>query len=337
MVCEISMVRWEVVDNKMKNNWDNILYSHDDGNYFQADAWSMNKSESGWGTFRFIAYDENKQIVGCAQFQVRYFPFSSCIAWCQGGPIGDNSVINNNLLNLCLKEFGCSHVYIRISPMRDYSKDFNKHLINHGWIIPKYRMTSGLSMILDLDKDEDILVSKLSKNWKRNLKRFKEDGLTIELWENPNIDEIINLYSRMVSYKKIKEQYSKENLTNLFKYLGDNILTYRCVYNGDLIGIRAAIIYNDKGWDLLAATDQIARKKYVSYKLFWLLLMKCKDQSVKNYDLSGIDPISSSGVYNFKKGTGAVEVKYIGEWEWSTSYIMRLILNFIIKFKKQTY
>jgi len=221
--------------------------------------------------------------------------------------------------------------------MRDYSKDYNKHLINHGWIMPKYRMTSGLSMILDLDKDEDILFSKLSKNWRRNLKRFKEDGLTVELWKNPNIDEIINLYSRMVSYKKIKEQYSKENLTNLFKYLGDNILTFRCVYNGNLIGIRSAITYENKGWDLLAATDQIARKKYVSYKLFWLLLMKCKDQSVKSYDLSGIDPISNNGVYNFKKGTGAVEIKYIGEWEWSTSHIMKLILNFVIKFKKQTY
>ena len=67
-----------------------------------------------------------------------------------------------------------------------------------------------------------------------------------------------------------------------------------------------------KGFDILAATNSEGRKVYASYGVFWEIIKYFKLSKLKNYDLSGIDEINNKGVYNFKKGTGSVIVKYLG-------------------------
>lgn len=329
------MVVWEFVNNDEKKQlWLNNLNNYKESNYFQSELWA--KTKDNWRIFRFLAY-ENKKIIGSAQFCVRYLPFSCCLAWCQGGPLGDVSIINNNLIKKCIHEFGCSRVYIRISPMILFSDQYKNIILNNGWSDPKSKMMSGLSMLLNLNQEVELISKGLTKNWRRNLKRFKEDELIVEEWNDPDIEQLLGLYNKMTLYKNIGTQHTRESLSSLFKYFGKDIIIFRCVYNHELIGIRAALIQGDKGWDLLAAADQVARKKYVSHKLFWLLLMKSRELGVKTYNLSGIAPDTNKGVYNFKKGTGAIEVKYLGEWEWASSWLIKTCINYAIKFKKDTY
>ena len=47
--------------------------------------------------------------------------------------------------------------------------------------------------------------------------------------------------------------------------------------------------------------------------------------------------MNNPGVYNFKKGTGATQVEYIGEWEWASSGLVRYFANFVIKYKMDVY
>jgi len=332
------MVEWKFLNNQnMIDNWDMELYHFSEANYFQSTAWAKYKYNYGWETYRFIAFDNKDKIISLAQMLVRKYPLSNCIAWCPGGPIGDISTINKNFINFCVKTFGCKRTYLRISPRIECEDSKKTEIISNGWKIPKHKLTSGLSMVIDLSLDKDMLLNNLSKNWKRNLKRFKEDQLTISKWDNPNIETIINLYSKMELYKNIQQQHTTDTLSNLFKYLGSNIILFRCDHNNELVAIRAAFIHNNKGWDLLAATDQIARKYYGSHRLFWNLLMYCKTHGVKNFDLGGIHPKSGEGVYNFKKGTGAKHITYLGEREWATSSIINFIVNNGLKYKQQTF
>ena len=44
-----------------------------------------------------------------------------------------------------------------------------------------------------------------------------------------------------------------------------------------------------------------------------------------------VDPVNNQGVYNFKKGTGALFTKYLGEWEWSNNLLYKWLVNFAIR------
>jgi lipid II:glycine glycyltransferase (peptidoglycan interpeptide bridge formation enzyme) len=82
---------------------------------------------------------------------------------------------------------------------------------------------------------------------------------------------------------------------------------------------------------LLAATTEIGRRLYASYALVWQLLQHCQKLGVIEYDFMGIDPKNNSGVYNFKKGTGAEFIEYLGEWDWATSNILRWGANGMVR------
>ena len=56
-------------------------------------------------------------------------------------------------------------------------------------------------------------------------------------------------------------------------------------------------------------------------------MKQCTLRGVEWYDMSGMDSINNKGVFNFKKGTGAKEYKYLGEWDYSES---KIALNIFI-------
>lgn len=331
------MVSWTIVEDMTAEKWDKQLLNFSDYDFYQTYNWGQYKKYFGWTSYRFIAIDPNNKIVGMAQCLLKSFPFSIGVLWCPGGPVGDYKVINKNFRKSCYKTLGKRLLYFRIRSSNIKSVESSNYLIDSGWKQPKNKITNGLSMLLDLKQNEEKLKINLSKNWRRNLKRYKHNLLSITKWDDPDINQIYHLYSEMESYKGLEKSYSKEELISLITNFSNQIIIFCCELNGKLIGIRAAIIQHKKAWDFLAATSPVGRKYYASHQLFWTLLMECKNQGIQYYDLSGIDPKNNTGVYNFKKGTGATQIEYIGEWEWASSGLVRYFANFVIKYKMDVY
>jgi lipid II:glycine glycyltransferase (peptidoglycan interpeptide bridge formation enzyme) len=50
--------------------------------------------------------------------------------------------------------------------------------------------------------------------------------------------------------------------------------------------------------------------------------------------LSGIDPVKNKGVYDFKHGTGATEIKYVGEWDNGTPFYVQPLVGRLIRYRK---
>jgi lipid II:glycine glycyltransferase (peptidoglycan interpeptide bridge formation enzyme) len=86
----------------------------------------------------------------------------------------------------------------------------------------------------------------------------------------------------------------------------------------------------NRAYDILAASTDAGRKQYSSYLLIWEILKWCKNMNIEYLDISGIDPYSHKGIYNFKKGIGGNFVEYIGEWELFNNWLLGLIVNFYI-------
>jgi lipid II:glycine glycyltransferase (peptidoglycan interpeptide bridge formation enzyme) len=81
----------------------------------------------------------------------------------------------------------------------------------------------------------------------------------------------------------------------------------------------------------MAASGNAARKVYASYATLWGLVNECHARGVRYYDMAGIDPRGNKGVWDFKRGTGAEALEYLGEWECASSELLRVGVNFVLK------
>lgn len=329
------MIEWKRYNESMNSRfWDTQLNNFTGFTFYQAYNWGEHRVNFGWKVYRWLAFEGDDELKSMAQALVKVLPFGITIAWISGGPVGPVKAWSEDIKRLLIKETGCNHIYIRILNNKILNESDTVELVNSGWSYPSVKLRSGLSMMLSLNKELESLRQGMTKNWRRNLTRGEKHGLQITQWKDPNIDEIYELYKSMQKLKGIDEQFSREELESIFKYLSDNIVIFKCTNSeGKLIAIRGCFIIGRYAWDLFAAASEEARKIYATYVLLWNLLSHCKCINVLDYDLMGIDPDNNQGVYNFKKGTGAITIKYLGEWEWSSNFILKFAINIALKYK----
>jgi len=293
--------------------------------------WGEYKSHSNWVPVRVIGLSDDKLVV-MVQLLVRSYPLGFGVVWVPGGVVGSIKQWADSLLEVVKKITGINYLILKVNDMREKSSYDEMLLEKAGWFRSQNPLSSGLSLQWNLERTRSEMQSNLTKNWRHNLKRSNKYKLRFVLWEEPSISEIRSLYKEMEQFKGLTQQFSFIEIKNIIDMMKDNLLLFRCLdVNKKLVAMRACITIEDKAWDLMAVAGKNARKNYASYGLFWELIRECTTRGVKWYDLGGIDPEKNKGVWNFKKGTGAEPIEYLGEWERTNSRIFLLIMNLMLK------
>lgn len=320
--------KWEGTD----EDWDKTQLRFPDYNIYQSFAWGEHRRRFGWQPVRIIA-ESGGEIVCTAQVLLRHLPLGINFAWIPGGPCGEPALWAPSLLESLGSILGSQLLYCRINDMRaECPSDI--HVMDRSWNRPEFLLHTGLSMAYNPSSPESARLERTSKNWGRNLRRAQKQGNSVTLWESPNPAEMHRVYREMQDYKSLGEQYSEAALSSLIKNFGSRCVLVRCTdSSGNLLAFRGALFWGARGWDIFAATTPAGRKVYASHAVFWELLNQCEKLGVKWYDMSGIDPIKGKGVYDFKKGTGADELKFLGEWDAATFPLLRRVANFIVKWR----
>jgi lipid II:glycine glycyltransferase (peptidoglycan interpeptide bridge formation enzyme) len=327
------MIEWKLLSHPEElRAWDSNLMQFADYNYCQTLAWGDYRAYFGWKLYRWAAYTENGEPVALMQGLLRIYPGRIGVLWVPGGPIGDISLMNKDSQRLIVQTTGIKRLYCRISSTRAYRAGDSLMLKHQGWNRAIRPLGSGMSMLYDVIKDGQSRLENCSTNWRHNLNRSGKYNLTIQQLNNPDLDTITVIYRDMEAYKDIGQQYSRQELERMFDVFRDKLVFYGCTDEaGELIAFRGCALLGVKAWDLLAATTVKGRNLYASYPLFWKLIEHCVNAGITSYDMGGIDPYGNKGVYHFKKGTGAKEIEYLGEWEWSSSEIIRYAANWAIR------
>lgn len=313
-------VRWEPVAlEAARESWDRDLLTFDDYTLDQSFAWGEFKRRCGWLVHRLVARDAAGRIRAMAQGLVRRYALGFGLAWFPGGPIGEIGTWGDDLRRAMMSAAGVSALYCRVFPHRPATVIDQATLATCGWTPSGARLRSGLSMTLRLDRPLEEIRRGLSGNWRHNLKRAEARDGRIRTWTDPDPAALLAVFRSMETHKGIRPQFTARELEALFAELRAGLLLYRCDgADGEAVALRGCAIVGEGAWDLLAATSEVGRRSYASYALAWRILEECRSRGVREYDLRGIDPEANPGPYNFKKGTGATPVTYLGEWEWAT-------------------
>jgi len=315
--------------------WNNLVsLSHVHAGCYQLYEWGEYKRQSGWTPFRIVGNDNDKKCV--IQVLVKKNWLLSVI-FVPGMGLNYASGLDDLFFKFIAQCVGTKNIYLRISfPMKG-NYDVHNSLIKNKWCIPRSYIGASQSMLYDLSDSDDIRLANASKNWRHNLRRaLKKREIIIKQATIDDVGVIVEIYRDMENNKNLDEQFSEKNILSMFNAFKQNfILYYATNLRGQLLGLRGAIFLGNNAVDFMAATTMLGRKTYSSYMLFWKLTQKCKSEGVLNYDMSGIDKENNKGVYNFKKGTGAEEILYLGEYEKSSGIVIKSIINYIISFRKR--
>ena len=325
------MVKWGLfADAGNHTQWDRELRAFDDYSIYQTAAWGEHRRALGWTPYRWIAHADGKT-VALAQGLLRRYPGGVGVVWLPGGPVGAIEAWNDDLRQVIRRTTALNVVYCRFHSFRAKIDADLHQLAKLRWRAPRARLGARASLIYDVSPSEAERVAACSKNWRHNLKRSQKSGFALALWERPNLAEMRAVYAEMEGYKNLAQQHSEQNLRALYEHVGDQLVTFSCRDDsGKLVAFRACAVLGDRAWDMLAAAAVAGRKTYASYAAFWALMQECHRRGIKHYDLSGVDPVGNRGVYDFKQGTGATPLEYLGEWDWAYPQIFSLPANWLI-------
>lgn len=327
---EFPVLSWNVWQGDAEG-WDGQLIQFPDHHVFQSYGWGEHKCHVGWTPHRLTAA-ENGRAVAMAQVLVRQFPLGVALAWVNGGPVGSVEAWGEPFRAAITQAAGAGRLYCRVNVMRELGGQDADQMISTGWLRPEAPILSGRSLAYPLTDSETAREARASSNWRHNLRRSSKYRHVVDVWHAPDPDEILAVYEAMQSHKKLEEQVSRPALISILKSLGEQCIVVRCDdAQGRLLALRGALLLGDKAWDTFAAATPEARKVYASHATFWELMKQCALRGAQWYDMGGVDPIGNKGVYDFKKGTGASELLYLGEWEWATSSVLRRAANYLIK------
>jgi hypothetical protein len=316
-------------------HWDAALALLPGSSLYQSCAWGRYRSAMGWQVVRAIGRDANYAIVAMVQMLMRR-RLGMHIIWIPGGPAGESRLWAASLAEWLRKRFG-PLAYCRLNILAEQDSDSVKALRDHRWRRPKARLGTGLSLKLNLRGNEAERMSAASANWRHNLRRSAKYGFTVERWKSPDPNQMATVYREMEGLKGLGQQHSETGLRAMIDGLGERLLVFRSLdRDGNLLAFRAGGIFRDQAWDLLAAATRAGRKVYASHATLWALLEVCRQHGALDYDLGGVDPVGNKGVFDFKHGTGARVVEYLGEWEWASTPLLAPTVGLLMKYRGLT-
>jgi hypothetical protein len=325
------MIEWRLItEDEARRWWDAKLESFADCSPYQTLGWGNYRRSLGWHPCRLAAFNEAGEVVAMMQGGLKR-RFGIGLLWSEGGPVGDLTVCDERLQSAIKKLTGLKLVYCRFRCDRQRNIEDGLQLNTHGWSLPWAPMFSNYSMALDFSPSSESLFAACNIKWRQNWRRAKKHNLTVREWPDATAEQIHSVYCSMQSVKGIGEQHSLDEIARVLEHLRDRLVLYRCEdEHGELLSLSGSLLVGNRAGAWFAATNERGRELRASYLTFWAMVEHCKNLGVRYYDLAGIDPVNNPGGYQFKRGTGATHLEYLGEWDWASHSFFRWFGNWAI-------
>lgn len=159
------MFEWKLLkEETARQIWDENLKRLPDCSPFQTFSRGQFNRALGWQPRYFAAFDENGEIAAMCLGLLRQFPFGVGLLWCVGGLVGDIRAWDENFRRTVLKLTGLKHLYFRFRCDRERNIHDVLFLSHQNWTKSAFMMTSGLSLEVELSKNEEKLHLKSSRS-----------------------------------------------------------------------------------------------------------------------------------------------------------------------------
>ncbi len=224
-------------------------------------------------------------------------------------------------------------MFIKIEPLQDDIVDL---LMRNGMHLKRSNRSiqPAKTVIMDLQKDEDELLSALHHKTRYNMKLAQRKGVSVN--ELPDINAFWPLMEKTTERDKFhahpREYY--ERLLTFFERDGGHIRTrlFAALADGKPVAVAIILEHAGTAYYLHGASDPEYRSLMAPHLLHWELLMRYKGVGFNDYDFWGIDSRRYPGVSRFKLSWGGRVVEHPGSfdvsinkfWHWLWQHICKV-------------
>jgi hypothetical protein len=184
---------------------------------------------------------------------------------------------------------------------------------------------NGAKSTIIVDTDKFINNYGLTKNWRKNLRRSKQAETILRKAQVEDSSAIFKNLKDLENFKGISTGIN-EGFIECAISNEDCISLIAEDVSGEFLGFRSVFFSKETAFDLLAVNSYAGKKVYASYLLVSELIKLAHQAEVKKFDFGGIDKVNNVSVYNFKKGSGGVEMNYCTE---RIMYLPNFALNVV--------
>jgi len=214
-------------------------------------------------------------------------------------------------------------IFIKAEPMAD---SIAQQLVHHGFRKTKKAIQPHKTVVLDLAKSEEELLSAMHHKTRYNIKVAEKHNVILEL--SSSIEVFWDLISKTANrqnfsthpkeyYKKLFEFFNKEG--NIHAKL------FCAIHEGRPVAGALMLISGDTVYYLHGGSDHNFRQVMAPYAMHWSLIKEMKKQGFKYYDFGGSEGDKWPGVTRFKLGWGGQQVEYPGSFDLPISKFWYLI------------
>jgi lipid II:glycine glycyltransferase (peptidoglycan interpeptide bridge formation enzyme) len=331
----------EVTD---RSTWDTLTR----GVLLQAWNWGEFQKEIGHKVYRLGVYRANDLIGGAQVIQIKSALRSHL--YVPNGPVvfDQHHFVVDARLNLEVTESILQYIrktltslnthYIRFDPLIIESPENNRLLHELGLLQGATFVQPEHTILLDLRKTEEELLTAMSKTTRYDIKRGQKDGIRItSSVEASDFDIFWKMFYETVKRQKFVA-YSKSYYQKQLECLKENG-NYKIYIAYDAeTPLAAALVASDEGCSYYLhagrAQSKLDGAKYAPKVLLWQAIIDAKERGKRRFNLYGIakndeDPNDPwYGLSAFKKSFGGYTLSYVGSLDFPVTVQYWLIRLF---------
>ena len=322
-----------------KNEWTEYLNSLQTSDIYSSWLWGEYKQRVGWNIRRISVWDTKEDtLVACFQLQkkIKFKLFK--ILLIQGGihlkKLSDNSY--HQVLESLMVEYVLSKklAILFINHQCGSSQDVEIGLLRSNFT--PILNTKSYTYVLDRNQ-KALSQERLSKNWRRNLKRALNNSKLSYHWVTDVAErkrafgDMEGFYSNLMSRKKFGAALNIDSIKDLL-IESDDFRIIEARLENKVIAIRIGAFGKDSVLDFLAASDELAKNTYANYLLLHKLIELANSEGKLYFDCGGINPSDNMGVFNFKKGLGGRLAINGPIWLNASSNIIKKLTRILFSF-----
>ncbi|MEI7818654.1 MAG: peptidoglycan bridge formation glycyltransferase FemA/FemB family protein [bacterium] len=314
-------------------NWDHlILKNPDHGHIYQSYLWGEYKAGYDWRPHRLIWENDTERVA--VQLISKTAPGFGSLWYVPKAPgmfvdykPGKKEMTRfkkfTNELTDYISKHDKSAYMIMIDPeLLDGS--FNPK--QAGWEKSHHDLQFKATIIVDIDQDDEALLSSFKQKTRYNIRLATKKGVIIE--KRPATDEMVDTMYDLMRATQGRAGFflrPKEAFKAYWQLLAESGLGqfFVAVHEGEILAAEYAMIFGDKAYYKEGGSSGVKRNLMAPYLLQYEVMRWARDKGAKEYDLIAVPPKSKLnpehsmwGLYQFKSGFNEEITEFIGGWEY---------------------
>lgn len=311
-----------------QSEWETFIEAQQRAQFTQSWAWGEFQRSQNHAVRRFCLLDEQSSVLLAAQM-IRYDRRFSGYWFCPRGPIfsaaaktDPRSVFRFFLNELDKQGLDTRSLFLRFEPFLDLNEA-------QGFLSPRLRRTHAMNpastRLIDLTKDEEILLREMHEKTRYNIRVASKHGVTVREGTNDDLEIFLRLTHETAQRDKIAP-HADDYLRATYDFLAPlglaKLRIAECQSKPLVANLE--IWFGDTVTYLHGASSSEARHVMAPYAMQWEAMREAKRKGFRWYDLGGCNPISKASMYyktswegisRFKQGWGGEAIDLLGTWD----------------------